>query len=59
MPRKGYETITVKSDTFKKFIKAKRQSKLQNSPFLETLLAGNKKKKVKFGRKLLKKDEVV
>jgi hypothetical protein len=50
LPRKGYGTITVKVETFQKFLKAKHDakkidSKMQNSGFLDLLLETYKKSK--------------
>ncbi|MGC1426135.1 MAG: hypothetical protein WA833_05470 [Nitrosotalea sp.] len=49
MPRKEYKTITVKSESFQKFLKAIKDAKkdnptLDNSTFLNSLLSKNKKK---------------
>jgi hypothetical protein len=48
MPRKEYKTITVKSESFQKFIKAIKDAKrddpsLDNSTFLNSLLSKYKK----------------
>ncbi|MHB8602718.1 MAG: hypothetical protein ACYC6W_01410 [Nitrosotalea sp.] len=52
MPRKGYGTITVKVESFNKFIKVKHAAKrenpdLDNSTFLESLLEHKKVKSMK------------
>jgi len=48
LPRKEYKTITVKSESFQKFIKAIRDAKkydplLDNSTFLNSLVSEYKK----------------
>ena len=48
MPRKEYKTITVKSESFQKFVKAIREAKkddpfLDNSTFLNLLVSKHKK----------------
>ncbi|TRZ80407.1 MAG: hypothetical protein D4R90_01535 [Nitrosopumilales archaeon] len=48
LPRKEYKTITVKSESFQKFIKAIKNAKkddpsLDNSTFLNSLLSKYKK----------------
>jgi hypothetical protein len=49
LPRKEYKTITVKSESFQKFLRAIKDAKkdnpaLDNSTFLNSLLSKNKKK---------------
>ena len=49
MPRKEYKTITVKGETFNKFLRACRQAKksdpeIDNSVFLEKLITKYRKK---------------
>ena len=38
MPREEYRTITVKKKTFKRFMRIKKKSGLQNSEFVDSLL---------------------
>lgn len=50
MPRKEYKTITVKEETFNRFLRACRQAKksdpaIDNSVFMEKLLVKHKKKR--------------
>ncbi len=50
MPRKEYKTITVKEETFSKFLRACRQAKksdpaVDNSVFMEKLLAKYRKRR--------------
>lgn len=38
MPRKEYKTITVKVAAFKRFLRLKKKSKLDNTEYLESIM---------------------